>query len=156
MGSNIDPEQNLRKAAVMLRNKWKKIRFSSIYASTPQEVEQQASFLNAAAMLETDLSPKKVAATLGSIEKALKKNPPYRFGPRTIDLDLLLYDDFISLDDTLTIPHLCLHRRRFVLEPLLELGAGDVVHPAFDRKLRSYLPNVKKQECKKTELRYLT
>lgn len=76
-----------------------------------------------------------------------------RFGPRTIDLDLLLYGQEISLDDALTIPHLRLHARRFVLEPLIELGAGDLLHPGFDRKLKLYLDDVKDQHCEKTRLR---
>lgn len=89
---------------------------------------------------------------LQTIEKKLKKNPPKRFGPRTIDLDLLLFGDRISLEDELTLPHLMLHRRRFVLEPLIELGAGPLNHPGFDRTIESFVPAVQNQRCEKTAI----
>lgn len=149
MGSNIDPEKNLASAAAMLRTAFKDIRFSPVYRTAPREVTDQPEFLNAAAVFKTTLTPHKVASELRKIEKKLKKNPPKRFGPRTIDLDLLLYGNEILLDDELTVPHLALHARRFVLEPLMELSAGDLVHPGFDRKLKQYLQNVQDQQCRK-------
>ena len=155
IGSNIDPETNLRAAAALLRKSFTGIHFSSVYRSKAQHITDQAEFLNAAAVLETKLPPEKVAAALKKIEKRLKKNPPEKFGPRTIDLDLLLYGQEISLDDELTIPHLRLHVRRFVLEPLIELGAGDVLHPGFDRKLSAYLKEAKDQHCEKTKIKAL-
>jgi 2-amino-4-hydroxy-6-hydroxymethyldihydropteridine diphosphokinase len=139
----------------MLREAFTGIRFSSLYRSAAQHITDQAEFLNAAAVLETELSPDAIAAELQKIEKALKKNTPQKFGPRTIDLDLLLYGQEISLDDELTIPHLRLHTRRFVLEPLIELGAGDLNHPGFDRKLNAYLKETKDQHCEKTTLKGL-
>ena len=137
----------------MLRESFPGIRFSSVYRSAPLEIKDQDVFLNAAATFETGRTPEEVASTLKNIEKKLKKNPPMRFGPRTIDLDLLLYGDEIGLDDALTIPHLKLHVRRFVLEPLIELGAGDMLHPGFERELKSYLPEVQDQHCEKTDLK---
>lgn len=119
------------------------------------ERADQADFLNAAAVFETNKSPEEVQKVLQRIEKTLKKNPPHRFGPRTIDLDILLYGNEISLDDALTIPHLALHARRFVLEPLIELGAAEVMHPGFDRSLGSYLADVQNQHCEKTGLKPL-
>ncbi len=135
----------------MLRKAFATVRFSSVYRSEPLELEEQDAFLNAVAMFETKLTPEQVLKKLQAIEKKLKKKPPVRFGPRTIDLDLLLHGDEIRLEDELTIPHLRLHARRFVLEPLLELGAGDLVHPGFDRKLRSYWKEVEGQECRKID-----
>ncbi len=137
----------------MLRKSFAGIRFSSVYKSKAQHIIDQADFLNAVAVFDTALLPEKVAAKLQKIEKKLKKNPPKKFGPRTIDLDLLLYGQEISLDDALTIPHLRLHVRRFVLEPLVELGAGDVLHPGFDRKLSAYLKETKDQHCEKTRIK---
>jgi len=131
------------------------IRFSPIYDSAPVGFKDQASFLNAAAVFETKLSPEKIAAKLQKIEKKLKKNPPHKFGPRTIDLDLLLYGQEILLDDALTIPHLALHERLFVLKPLLDLGAGDLLHPGFDIKLKSFAAKIKGQKCKKARLKAL-
>lgn len=138
----------------MLRKTFRGIRFSPVYRSAPLGLTDQAEFLNAAAVFNTKLTPEKVAAKMKAIEKKLKKNPPVRFGPRTIDLDLLLYGNEINLNDALTIPHLRLHTRRFVLQPLLDLGAGDLVHPGFDRRLKSYLPEVKEQECEKTTIQF--
>lgn len=152
LGSNIDPEKNLRAAATMLRKAFRGIRFSPVYRTAALDVKDQDDFLNAAAVFKTTLTPEQVAVKLKAIEKKLKKNPPVRFGPRTIDLDLLLYGNEISLDDALTIPHLRLHTRRFVLQPLLDLGAGDLVHPGFDRRLKSYLAEVEDQDCRKTTL----
>lgn len=120
-----------------------------MYRSKAQHITDQADFLNAAAVFETALTAEKVAVELKKIEKKLKKNPPEKFGPRTIDLDLLLFGQEISLDDELTIPHLRLHTRRFVLQPLIDLGAGDVMHPGFDRKLQAYLDEAKDQHCEK-------
>ncbi len=153
LGSNIEPEKHLRAAAAELRKVFPTIEFSSIYRSAPQEYKDQAEFLNAAAILETEKSPEDTAKILQKIEKKLKKNPPHRFGPRTIDLDLLMYDQEILLDDALTVPHLRLHHRRFVIEPLIELGAGDVDHPGMDRKLKHYLPDLMEQHCEKTNMK---
>lgn len=139
----------------MLRKDFRGIRFSPIYASAPVGFKDQAEFLNAAAVFQTKLTPEQVAAKLKAIEKKLKKNPPHKFGPRTIDLDVLLYGNEILLDDALTVPHLALHERKFVLQPLIDLGAGDTLHPGFDRKLKSYLPEVKNQSCKRTKLKEL-
>lgn len=134
----------------MLRKEFPDIRFSSVFRSAPLLVKDQPEFYNAAAVFETEKTPEEVAAEMKKIEKALKKNPPKRYGPRTIDLDILLYGTEILLDDALTIPHLDLHLRRFVLEPLVELGAGDLPHPGFERLLRDFLNDVKNQQCEKT------
>jgi 2-amino-4-hydroxy-6-hydroxymethyldihydropteridine diphosphokinase len=140
---------------VKLRKAFRGIQFSSIYSAAAQDYRKQADFLNAAAIFKTTKTPEEVRAVLDKIEQTLKKKPPHRFGPRTIDLDLLLYNDYISLDDALTIPHLRLHCRKFVLDPLIEIGAGDMLHPGFDRKLKSFLPEVRKQDCKKTTRKQL-
>ena len=155
MGSNIDAEKNLQKAAQMLRKAFKGIKFSSMYRSKALLRTDQEDFLNAAAVFETEKSPEDVQKALQKIEKALKKAPPHRYGPRTIDLDILLFGNEIRLEDELTIPHLDLHLRRFVLEPLIELGAGDILHPGFEVPLKSYLESVKNQSCEKTSLKPL-
>jgi 3-oxoacyl-[acyl-carrier protein] reductase len=88
----------------------------------------QGNFLNAAAEVHTTLSPHEVLHALAEIENALGRTRSERWGPRTIDLDLLLYDDLILDDPTLTIPHPRLHERGFVLDPLAEI-APQTVHP---------------------------
>ena len=112
LGSNIDPEANLKAAAKELRDIWPDIRFSHVYRSKAAEVTDQPDFLNAVAVIETDETPEKIASRLHTIEKILKKNPPFRFGPRTIDLDLLLYGDDTITTAKLTVPHPRMHQRR--------------------------------------------
>ncbi len=136
----------------MLRKIFSNIRFSSVYRTAAQEITDQPEFLNAAAAFETTLSPKKVAEELKTIETTLHKNPPIRFGPRTIDLDILLYGKTNAADPTLTIPHPKLHVRRFVLEPLIDLGAGETVHPLLDKALKVLLSEVQSQHCEKITL----
>jgi 2-amino-4-hydroxy-6-hydroxymethyldihydropteridine diphosphokinase len=87
-----------------------------------------ADFLNSVAELATDLPPRELLAALHAVEHALGRERSVPNGPRTIDLDLLLYSVVISREETLAIPHPRLHRRRFVLEPLAQIAA-DVVHP---------------------------
>lgn len=105
----------------MLRADYPGITFSNVYKTAARDEPDQADFLNAVASFETEETPEEVVITLQAIETHLVKNPPYEKGPRTIDLDILLYDD-LKLDTAeLTIPHPRMNERRFVLEPLCEL-----------------------------------
>lgn len=142
----------MKKAAVMLRTAFSEIRFSSVYQTKAMEVETQEDFLNAVARAETKESSEEILKVLRSIEQALKKNPPYRYGPRTIDLDLLLYDDVVSNAPALTIPHAGMQGRRFVLEPLSELIDVNTTHPILKTSWQEFLKNVRDQLCRKTDL----
>lgn len=133
LGSNIEPERHLREAAAMLRERWPKIRFSSVYRSAPVGKLDQTDFLNAVATFETQETAASVHAALREIERALGKRVTERFGPRTMDLDLLLYGDEIIESPALIVPHPRMHKRRFVLEPLDELKMGIPVHPLLQR-----------------------
>lgn len=113
--------------------------FASVYSSPAAEVEDQADFLNSAARFTTENSPEAVRQQLNVIEQELEKEVPYRFGPRTIDLDILLYDNLIIDTDTLTIPHPRMHRRRFVLQPLTELLDASCTHPTEKRTWENLL-----------------
>ena len=108
-------------AATLLREVWPNIVFASVYKTAPREVEDQPIFLNTAATIETDETVEIVHKKTMAIEQALKKAPPFRFGPRTIDIDILLYDDVNIRTDSLTVPHPRMLERHFVLEPLSEL-----------------------------------
>ena len=96
---------------------------SSMYRSAPREGEDQPDFLNAALVLETELTPRPLLAELKAIERRLGRDPfGERYGPRLVDLDLLAIDD-LCIEDVpdLVVPHPRLAERRFALEPLAEL-----------------------------------
>ena len=143
----------MRTCAALLRKKWPDIRFSSVYRTAPREISDQEYFLNAVACMETDEQPQDIQEELCAIEKHLKKAPPFRFGPRTIDLDILLIDDRTLGMPELTVPHPRMHERRFVLEPLLELIDKDVRHPLLHETWRELLKKTLDQECERTTLR---
>lgn len=88
----------------------------------------QDAFLNGACLVETDLPPQDVLSMLTAVENTLHRTREERWGPRTVDLDLLLYDNLILETDCLTLPHPRMSTRRFVLEPCVEI-AGDALHP---------------------------
>lgn len=90
---------------------------------------KQELFINTAVRVSTTLSPHELLSACQDIELKLGRIRSERWGPRVIDIDLLLYDDIVFDDDVLTLPHPRMHERRFVLDPLAEI-AGDVIHPA--------------------------
>jgi len=117
-----------------------------VYKTAARDEEQQDDFLNAVAKIETDESPEEVYYALQSIEEDLKKDPPYKKGPRTIDLDILLYKDPDNRQlttDNLVIPHPRMQERRFILEPLCEL----------DNSWQSHLQKTLDQSCKRIDMR---
>jgi 2-amino-4-hydroxy-6-hydroxymethyldihydropteridine diphosphokinase len=101
----------------------------------------QGPYLNAAAELRTTLEPKELLGVLLEVEQMLGRERHERFGPRTIDLDLLLYGDLVCNDADLTVPHPRMHERRFVLEPLAEI-APQAMHPLAKSTVRLLLENL--------------
>ena len=101
----------------------------------------QQSFLNGACLIDTDLPPRVVLEILAAVEKTLHRERAERWGPRTIDLDLLLYDDIVIDTPDLTIPHPRMATRRFVLEPAAEI-AGDLTFPLAACSIRDLLANI--------------
>jgi 2-amino-4-hydroxy-6-hydroxymethyldihydropteridine diphosphokinase len=95
---------------------------SSLYRSAPVGVTDQAWFVNAVARLQTNLSPRSLLAVTQAVERRVGRTPTYRWGPRVVDLDLLLYDDLQLQTRYLTIPHAAMLERAFVLIPLYELA----------------------------------
>ena len=104
------------------------VAVSSLRETDPVGLEAQPRFLNGAVALETELPPRALLDALLAVERELgRTREGLRFGPRTIDLDLLLYEDRVVDEPGLTVPHPRLHERRFALEPLAELDPGLVV-----------------------------
>ncbi len=113
-------------------------RQAGLYETEPVGIEDQPWFLNTIVEIETDLTPRKVLTVCKEIERALGRQERPRYGPREIDLDILLYDHLIIDDPDLKIPHAQLHQRRFVLVPLAEL-APHYVHPVLHKTITELL-----------------
>lgn len=111
-------EQLGRLAGVSLK------RVSSFYHTEPWGYQDQDWFLNAVAEIATDLPPRALLQRLQEIENSLGRVRTIHWGPRTIDLDILLYDQAVIKDADLVIPHPRLAERQFVLEPLAEIAPG--------------------------------
>lgn len=132
IGANLgDRIGTLRVAADTLRKADKLVvhATSPLYETAPVGgPEDQPSYLNAVICIETELSPNDLLDFLLAVERENKRVRGVRWGPRTLDLDILYYDNLISVDSKLVIPHPRLHERRFVLQPLADI-APDLVHP---------------------------
>jgi 2-amino-4-hydroxy-6-hydroxymethyldihydropteridine diphosphokinase len=138
VGSNLgDSLQNCREAINRLsqRKEIQVNRISSFYETEPVGNVDQDWFINAVIEIETTLSIHHLLNLLQSIEKSLDRVRKEINGPRTIDLDLLFYDQQIIQDTDLIVPHPELHKRRFVLEPLSEI-ASYFIHPVFGISIR--------------------
>ena len=122
LGSNIgDPKENLDLAIALLREATDVKQVSSYYLTKPVGYEDQPDFLNAVCIIETELPAMDLLKMLHGIEKAMGRERNIKWGPRTIDLDIIQYGDLISKADELTLPHPRAHERKFVLEPWQEI-----------------------------------
>lgn len=135
LGSNIEPEKHLRAAVAELRGRFGEVLLSPFYR-TPSVGFEGADFLNAAARIGTDLSPERLDAWLHALEDrhARDRSGP-RFSSRTLDVDLLLYDDRILQGaGHFELPRPELAKQAFVLKPMADIAA-DVVHPTLGKPL---------------------
>jgi len=117
-------------------------RVSSFYRTEPVGFASQAWFVNCVAEVRTQLMPMQLLKTLKSIERALGRHPGVPKGPRPIDIDILLYENAVVRSAALTVPHLRLGERRFVLIPLREL-APHVRHPVIKRTVLELLQDTR-------------
>jgi 2-amino-4-hydroxy-6-hydroxymethyldihydropteridine diphosphokinase len=140
LGSNLgERENNLTRAMEELeKRKVKILHRSSIYETEPVEIREQAWFLNCAIEVETDLPPQEFMNALLEIELLLGRRREAKYGPRTIDLDILLQGDTIVNTPQLTIPHPKMAERRFVLVALAEI-APRAMHPVLHRSIAELL-----------------
>ena len=99
---------------------------------------EQDDFLNACLLLKTLLSPEELLERLHEIEKGAHRERIVRWGPRTLDLDILLYDDLVMENEDLIIPHIEIHLREFVLKPLSEI-APNIRHPIYKKTVAQML-----------------
>lgn len=136
LGSNLgDRAGNLNAAIDRLRSLGEVVTVSSFYETEPVEFTAQPWFLNCAVEMNTEKTPQQILASILEIEQQLGRQRGQKNGPRTIDLDILLFGNSIIEDRGLTIPHPAMHERRFVLEPLAEI-APDAQHPVFKQTIR--------------------
>lgn len=142
LGSNLgDSSATIRAALDALAAEHELLRVSPFYRSEPWGVEDQPPFVNAVAVIATDLAPEDLLESLKAIEARLGRVPSYRWGPRALDLDILLYDDVRVDRPELQIPHPRMHERAFVLVPLAEVderfaGALERLDPEERRKVK--------------------
>jgi 2-amino-4-hydroxy-6-hydroxymethyldihydropteridine diphosphokinase len=122
LGANIgNPQEQITLAIAMLREATEVLAVSSIYETAPVGGPDQPNYLNAICIAESDLPAADLLSVLHGIEKTLGRERLERWGPRTIDLDLIQFGSILSSAQELELPHPRAHERKFVLEPWLEI-----------------------------------
>ena len=143
LGSNLgDRDKYLAEARVAIQKAFSAVRFSKVYETEPVDFLDQPWFLNQVSEIQTDLAPESLLEWARLLERRMGRQRDIPQGPRTLDVDILLYDDKVSTDEKLTLPHPRLHLRRHVLVPLAEL-APDKRLPPGRETIREALEKVK-------------
>lgn len=144
LGSNVGDRENQLKEAIRLLDEQsgiKVVKVSSFYETEPVGYVDQPDFLNLCVEIQTELSPKAVLERGLAIEQQLHRVRKERWGPRTLDIDILLYGDQIIEEEDLTIPHPRMTERAFVLIPLQEI-APNKIEPRTQTKIKDItVPN---------------
>ncbi len=152
IGSNVGDRQGYIHLALRLLAELpgtELVKVSNVYETPPLGPVAQGLFLNAAVELRSSLSPVGLLQALQNIEKQAGREPLDRrqtWGPRTLDLDLLFYDDLMMNEGGLTLPHPRLHERWFVLTPLADLDPG-FVHPVLEMNVRELLIQLAREQA---------
>ena len=141
-GSNIgDKLENCKNGIIALSNNQntKIKKWSRFYKTEPVDYEDQDWFVNVVVKIETTFDPFQLLKKLKSIEHhAGRPDDPVRFGPRILDLDILLFDGVVTNSSGLTIPHPRMHERRFVLKPICDIDPA-IVHPVLKKEMQDLL-----------------
>ena len=146
LGSNLgDRETHLRQALSLLGESVQIAAVSSVYETEPWGYTEQPAFLNMACCFRTSLGPTEMLALAQDVEGRLGRVRTVRYGPRTIDVDILLYGKLVMDTPDLCIPHPGIPERAFVLAPLAEIAA-EVEHPVLRRTIGALLKDVPGRE----------
>ena len=128
LGANLgDPKEQIDVAITLLREATEVVAVSSYYVTKPVGLLDQPDFINAVCILESDLPAADLLSLLHGIEKTLGRERQEKWGPRTLDLDLIQYGTLLSKAEELQLPHPRAHERRFVLEPWHEIEPDAVL-----------------------------
>lgn len=148
IGSNLgDKKAYIEDAVTKIKQNplIRKVRVSELIATEPYGGVEQDTFLNGAIEIETLYTPYELLVFLQELEKEAKRERLVHWGPRTLDLDLLFYEGFISDDKELTVPHPDMQNRCFVLEPLSQL-CPYYMHPVFQKSVKQMLSELSERE----------
>lgn len=153
LGSNLgDRERHLQQTVECLDSAGLQVlRISSVFETDPVDKLDQPRFLNAVVEVRTTLLPRQLLARTSKLERRLGRKRLVDKGPRTIDIDILLYGAAIVNTRDLTLPHPRMTERRFVLEPLAELAPG-LRHPVTRRTIAELLASTMSQGCRRTSI----
>jgi 2-amino-4-hydroxy-6-hydroxymethyldihydropteridine diphosphokinase len=145
IGSNLGNRQKNCLRAIELLEKRGTIvkKRSSMYETEPWGVKDQPQFINMAIEIETELEPHELLRILKDVEREVGRGVTFKWGPRIIDLDILLFDDLFLRGDNLQIPHPLMYERDFVLKPLCEI-APDRIHPLLKVSMCDLLKRLEK------------
>jgi 2-amino-4-hydroxy-6-hydroxymethyldihydropteridine diphosphokinase len=145
VGSNLGQKvENCRSgiAALIRSGNTRLVDQSPIYRTEPVDYLHQEWFVNCVVKIETGLDPLGLLNILKSIERAAGRiKDTIRFGPRILDLDIILFDDLVINAPALTVPHPRMHKRRFVLKPICDIDP-DINHPVLHRTMESLLEDL--------------
>jgi 2-amino-4-hydroxy-6-hydroxymethyldihydropteridine diphosphokinase len=148
IGSNLgQKDENCRSgiAALIRSGHTRLVDQSPLYQTEPVDYLDQEWFVNCVVKNETDLDPLNLLSILKSIERAAGRvKDSIRFGPRILDMDIILFDDLVMRAPTLTVPHPRMHKRRFVLKPMCDIDP-DIHHPVLKRTMESLLRDLDEQ-----------